>query len=249
VRASALALLLVVGCARQAAGPVGDPLSLRRELARLFLGHRAWDDAVAPLREVLARRPDDAEAHAMLGIVYRERGVLDAAEAELRHAIRLAPRAAEPHADLALVLQNTGRTDEALAEHRAAVTLAPAAAAFHNNLGWSLLAAGRTDDAIAELRQALRADPSSRRARNNLGFALARAGDDRGAAREFERAGGPAPALNNMGLVDESRGNTGRACERYREAASRDPELEVAARNAARACHAREPAAPAKDRP
>ena len=232
-------LVAISGCAHgRPAAP--DPVAMQRSLARVLLDHRAFDQAVMPLRALLSRRPDDAEAHTMLGVVYRERGLFAAAEEELVRAARLDAGAAAPRAELALTYDRAGRRDDAIAEHRLAIARAPEVSSYRNNLGWSLVLAGRPAEAIAALQQALEADPSSRRARNNLGFALGRKGDIDGAARAFADAGPPAEAANNLGLLYEAKGDRARACEAYAEAVALDAELAVATRNRKRLCGARD---------
>jgi Flp pilus assembly protein TadD len=239
---SAIAIALVVmstGCVKsgQPATALQGP-QVKLALARVLIEHRAWDAAVRPLREAMAARPDDAEAHTLLGVVYRERGLLEAAEAELRKATKLDVTASAPHGDLAIVLDLAGRHEEAIEEHRRAVALAPSVAAWHNNLGWSLLVAGRASEAMVELKEALRCDPSSARARNNLAFAMGREGQVEEAVRQFGRAGTEAQVANNVGLLFEARGDRGLACDRYREAVAMDPQLAAATKNLARACGA-----------
>jgi Flp pilus assembly protein TadD len=238
------ASIAIVGCAHGGAvshgvdetrGPA-DPLALRRSLARTLIDHHAWDDAARPLKELIAWHPEDAQAHALLGVVYREKGLPDAAEDELRRAIRLDDKAAAPHSDLGILYDGLGKSDAALVEHRRAVALAPADAAWQNNLGFSLYLAGHYDEAITTLLVALRADPSSRRARNNLGFAYGRKGDLESARRQFAEAGGEAQVENNLGLVYERLGDRDRACESFRRAALLAPRLDEATANQRRAC-------------
>lgn len=237
----AFCALVGAGCAHDDAskGTLGDPVTLRRDLARVLVDHRAWDQAVAPLRQAIELRPADAESHALLGIVYRERGLLAAAADELERAVALDPRAASPLSDLGIVHDLAGRHDEALVAHRRAVALAPKEYAWRNNLGYSLILAGRYDEAKVELGEALRADPSSRRGRTNLALACGRAGDLDGAARELGRAGTPAQTQNNLGLIREARGDSLGACEAYDAALAIDPRLTEARANRARACTAR----------
>lgn len=250
-------VIALAGCGHGgglASGP-RDPLMLRRDMARLLIAHRAFDAAMQPIGELLARRPDDVEGHQLLGIVYRERGLYAAAEQELRRAAELSPAAAGPHADLAMALDLDGRPEGGLVEHRRAVELAPQVAAYQNNLGYALLVAHRYDEAIGALLAALKADPSSRRARNNLGLAYGALGDPVRAAREFERGAPPAEAANNTGLVYELLGDPRAACEHFRRAMDLDAELKVAVTNSVRTCVALaplsklDPASPAKSRP
>ena len=66
------------------------------------------DEAVAAFRDAIARKPDLADAHYMLGTILRQQGRLDDALAAFREAIRLRPEAAEGHLSLGQVLQQKG---------------------------------------------------------------------------------------------------------------------------------------------
>src|SRR5262249_21069894 len=60
------------------------------------------DAAVAALREAIRLRPDDATAHAYLGLALRHQRKLDEAAAALRKAVELAPDYAWAHERLGL---------------------------------------------------------------------------------------------------------------------------------------------------
>ena len=53
------------------------------------------------------KRPEYAEAHYMLGTIFKQRGDVDAALAEFRDTIRINPASAEAHTSLAQTLQAT----------------------------------------------------------------------------------------------------------------------------------------------
>src|SRR5439155_1292917 len=83
-------------------------LLVRRE--RLVTANRL-DEAASIANEALARRPESARAHYLLGVVHERRQQLDAAAAEYRAAIARAPKLAEAHDRLGFVLGTQGRTD------------------------------------------------------------------------------------------------------------------------------------------
>ncbi len=229
-----LALLLsAAGCAHSS--PPLEGTSLRLSLARSLIDSQSYEAAFQPLRQVVRSAvpgsSDEAEAHALLGIVYREKGLVGPAEEELRRAIRIAPYHPMPHSDLGILFAAQGRTSEAIAEERAAVAIAPELAVVRNNLAFALYVAGRYREAATEFEAALRADPSYRRARVNLGFAWGRDGDLVRARQEFDRVGTPAEMSNNMGLLYLWRRDLARACAAFAEALRLAPRFAVAEHN------------------
>ena len=68
------------------------------------------DGAIAEDREALRLNPNNAAAHASLGVALRNKGDLDGAIAEYREALRLNPNNAEAHDNLgsALLIRATG---------------------------------------------------------------------------------------------------------------------------------------------
>ena len=79
-------------------------------LARAYLKNPNWvRQAESTLREVLREKPDHAEAHVVLGHVYRATNLRSRALASYRKALELEPRNAEAHAEIAAL----GSPDEA----------------------------------------------------------------------------------------------------------------------------------------
>jgi predicted O-linked N-acetylglucosamine transferase (SPINDLY family) len=123
-------------------------------------------------RQVLARRPNDAEAHRLLGLVAYCTGNVGRAEGFLQRAIRLDPRAAFAHDNLSVVCMGLGRVAEAEAASRAALELRPGEPNFWCNLGVSLEAQSRTAEAEAAYRRALELRADHFEAMRNLGRLL-----------------------------------------------------------------------------
>lgn len=243
MRPLAWTALLLVGCASARSGPPpADPTRMRRELAESLVAYGEWSAASRPLLELAARAPEDPEVHALLADVYREQGLYEQAEREYQIALGLQPDSPRALGGLG-VLQNLRGDpgDGALASLRRATGVQPQNPAHHNNLGFALYVRGQYRDASEAFGEALRLDPTSTLARNNLGFAYGRLGELERARREFERAGGPATAANNVGLLQEMDGDYAAACESYRDAIALDGTLKVAFVNAERACAKKHP--------
>jgi len=122
------------------------------------------------LRQVIALKPDYAEAHNNLGVTFKELGRLDEAEASLRQVIALKPDYADAHGNLGNTLKEMGRLGEAEASLRQAITLKPDYVLGHCNLGNTLKEMGRLDEAEASLRQAIALKPDFAAAHYNLGL-------------------------------------------------------------------------------
>ncbi|WP_454832792.1 tetratricopeptide repeat protein [Pseudoxanthomonas wuyuanensis] len=77
------------------------------------LRRNAADEALTAARELVANRPDDAQAHRWLATSLQQSGQAEAALASIDHAIALAPEDADLHLARAGVLIGSRRIDEA----------------------------------------------------------------------------------------------------------------------------------------
>jgi Flp pilus assembly protein TadD len=208
-----------------------DVAAAQRGLARELLKRGDLPAAFAAADAAVRAHPDDADALAIRGTIYRDQGLRAEAKADLEEAVRLQPDHAGAHSALAVLLEGAGESEASLAHHRRAAELEPRNAGYLNNLAFSLFVRGKPRDAIPVYHEALRASPFDARIRNNLGFAYAAAGDFASAAEQFERGGSPAYAKNNLGYAYERRGSAGQAFDSYVEAVRLDPGLQIARQN------------------
>jgi tetratricopeptide (TPR) repeat protein len=141
--------------------------------------------ALDPLKRALARDPSLAEAHYLIGLVYRDAQNAEAAAISLQQAIRLAPSLLAAREELADLYREAGRTQdereqlEILAAIDPGVQRALALALMH-------IRDDRLEEALAVLAEAAPDTPSDSRVDLATGRALiARAEHtgDRGAAR------------------------------------------------------------------
>ncbi len=152
--------------------------------------HAAGDLAGAEqlYRQVLKRRPQDANAHNLLGVLARQRG--DVAGA-LRHTERaLAQQPEEPIflANRGAALAEAGRLPEAVLALRAALVRRPEEPVTLRNLGQALCALGDPHAALAPLEAATRLQPGAPEPLLALAHACREAGDSTGAAAAAEAA-------------------------------------------------------------
>jgi predicted TPR repeat methyltransferase len=138
-------------------------------------------------RKVLARRPGDANALNLLGVLARQQG-------DLAAALELSGKAVAARPDSPIFLANHGATlaalgqfPRAVAAMRAALARRPDDAMTLRNLGQALTEAGDAAGAIAPLRQAVALKPEMAEAWLALAHALRETADP-GAAEAARRA-------------------------------------------------------------
>ncbi len=127
----ALALSPLRPSAGEAAG--GEPL-FKYHLGNLLLAQGAVDEAATAFREVLALRPDLAEAHNNLGIALSKSGNPTAAAFHYLRAIEIAPKLDEAHNNLGCMMMLLGQLGPAIKHYRQAIALNPAAPFSYTNL-------------------------------------------------------------------------------------------------------------------
>jgi len=131
--------------------------------------NRLLQDEVGLWTQTIAQVPDNARAHASLGLALYERGRAAGAVPHFQRALALAPHDAATEQNLGNALLQLGRPDEAEAAYRRAVALAPSFAAGYNNLGVVRLERGDHAGALAAFESALRLEPEHVGAHRNLG--------------------------------------------------------------------------------
>jgi serine/threonine-protein kinase len=202
--------------------------ALRQERGDRAGANAALGKAVAALREAVRLRPDDAPAHANLGLALMRQGKLEEAIGEDREAIRLKPDDATVHFNLANALVRQGKLDEASAALREAIRLQPENASGYTNLGIVLKKQGKLDEASAASREAIRLQPDNATAHYNLGVDLRTQGKLEEAISAFRAAIRLRPdfadAHSNLAYVLSQQGKKDEAIDAYREAVRLQPD-------------------------
>ena len=144
-------------------------LEALQEAGALFAAGRL-DEAKRACRKLLTRRADIAEAHVLLGEIYRQGGDEARARESITRAIKLGRGWTEAHVHLSLgdLFADFGRHADSEAQYRRALDLDPSLADARFNLAASFHASGRVAEAIAELRALLQHDPGATDAREQL---------------------------------------------------------------------------------
>ncbi len=144
-----------------------DPLLLYRlALARYRAGMPAT--AVAPLQEAIERRDSFAEAHYLLGLVYRDVRNFDAATASLEQALRIDPGLIAAREELADLHRTQGRTVDEMQQLQ---SLAARDSQVTRRVAIALAEAryGQYDGALRTLSDAQAAAPADSRVQVALG--------------------------------------------------------------------------------
>ena len=135
------------------------------------------EDSIRLYRRAVELAPQFFEAWFNLGVVYTQKGTLDAAAHAYTQAERLQSGAVAVQRNLGRVFYRQGRMKEALVHFLKAQSLGPADATSYNDVGETQRRLGRYNEAEASFLEALRLDPAYAKARYNL--ALACAAEDR----------------------------------------------------------------------
>ena len=132
-----------------------EPAELDALLALAMRQHRAGRlaEAAAAYRQILALRPDIAEAHNNLGVVLRHQGRLEQAAARYRQAVALKPNYADAYNNLGNVLREQGQLDQAAARFEQSLAVKPSLFQAHNSLGRIFRRQGKLDQARARFEQ------------------------------------------------------------------------------------------------
>lgn len=143
-------------------------------------------DAIAFLRQAIARCPSSSTFHYSMGTAFQYLGWLDEAAGSYREALRLNPHYAGAHSSLGNVLRDQGFLEEAMLCYHEALRWQPRYAQAHYDLGIALKCLGRFPAADASFRSALRLKPNLAEAHTGLAMTLLLQGDFPQGWREYE---------------------------------------------------------------
>lgn len=138
--------------------------------------NQIYRDEIALWSDTVAKRPDNALAHANLASALADAHRIEESIAQNRLALQLHPDLPPALSTLGVTLAASGRLDEALPLLEKAARLDPSNAQISLNLGIALDLLGRPADALSRYETAVRLGPTLDAAHNSLGDALCRAG-------------------------------------------------------------------------
>jgi tetratricopeptide (TPR) repeat protein len=142
-----------------------DPQNLDayQQLAGILQATGRLDETLEVYQMALEKRPDAAEMHHFVGVLYEMGGKLDLAKAEYERAIELDESLGQSKNNLAYLLAESGEDlDQALTLAQEAKALMPESASAADTLGWVLYRRGISSAAVGYLREAVAGmDPKS----------------------------------------------------------------------------------------
>jgi Tfp pilus assembly protein PilF len=147
-------------------------------LARDHYRNRRLDLALYALKGILdgygqdnpARDKDNAQAHLLRGLIFKEQGLRASAIAEFKRALELRPDLVEARVQLAAYLLEAGNATEAAPLLEGALRYDKSNVLAHLNLGDAYRLLGKTREARRELEWVLSKDPNVAEAHYDLGL-------------------------------------------------------------------------------
>jgi tetratricopeptide (TPR) repeat protein len=218
-------------------------MNVNLERAQLLYQQSRYELAEPELRQALAAEPDNAFAHALLGICLAYREKFEEATGETRQAIHLAPEFPFAHFAHARVLFDRNRFSDALPAVSEAIRLAPEDSDHYALLASIHFQESRWREALSAAEQGLQFDPEHVGCANLRAVALVKLGrrDEAGRTIDTALARHPDNALThaNQGWTLLEKGQPKKAAEHFREALRLDPQNDWARRGIIEALKAR----------
>jgi len=137
-----------------------------------------WRDSETLFTHALAVTSNNDVAENNLGIVYLQKGRLDAAISLLQAAVDLRADNSPAQENLAKALLQKGQVSEALLHYRKLLELQPDNMEVHNIVGTVLIQQGRISEAVEEWQKVLLIQPDNGNAMSNLAWVFATCPDD-----------------------------------------------------------------------
>ena len=118
-----------------------------------------YDGALADLKTVLDKNPEDPNALYLSGMAYLRKEMLPEAEAAFHKVTELNPKFAAAFYQLGVCYQRQGEPEKALEQYQKSFDLEPSNADLSYNMGLVLFGLGRIDEALPRFEQALALRP------------------------------------------------------------------------------------------
>jgi Flp pilus assembly protein TadD/peroxiredoxin len=197
-----------------------------------------FDQAAESFKQVIAAKPENAEAYYNLGTLYLRRNSLREAEQCLRQTVQLRPNYPEAWNNLGMLAAQQGRAEEAVHNFQEALRLRPAYATALLNLGNVYRRQENLDEAEKLLGRAFDSEPENPEVNYALGMLYARRDQGERAAQYLETAVALRPdyadALNNLGVLLVRERRYGEAEAKFKACIQKAPNFDQAYLNLAR---------------
>ncbi|MFZ1156687.1 MAG: tetratricopeptide repeat protein, partial [Candidatus Sulfotelmatobacter sp.] len=203
-----------------------------------FFQHGFLDQAAQSFQQVIATRPDDADAYYNLGTLYLRRNSLQEAQQYLDQTVKLRPNYPEAWNNLGMIAAQRGNTDEAIRNFRQSLQLRPSYATALLNLGNVYRRQGNLDEAETLLKRAFDSEPRNPEVNYGLGMLYAHRDQTDRAVEYLESAIKLRPdyadALNNLGVVFVQQQRYPEAEEKFKACIQAAPDFDQGYLNLAR---------------
>ena len=171
------------------------PALIERGRLLLILGRA--ESALSALKQGIALKARDPEAHTAMGVALLATGDAKNAVEHFEQAATLDPANAERLANLGTAYMMRGRVEDATTAYKKAVMLAPDDARAHGDLGTAFLAQHKLDQALPHLRRAVQLAPDRATFLSNLGYAYQLSGNLDEAVKTYRAALSKDPSLGS----------------------------------------------------
>jgi tetratricopeptide (TPR) repeat protein len=203
-----------------------------------FFQHGFLDQAAQSFQQVIATRPDDADAYYNLGTLYLRRSSLQEAQQYLEQTLKLRPNYPEAWNNLGMIAAQRGDSDEAIRNFQQSLQLRPSYATALLNLGNVYRRQGNFDEAETLLKRAFDSEPRNPEVNYGLGMLYARRDQTDRAVEYLENAIKLRPdyadALNNLGVVFVQQQRYSEAEEKFKTCIHAAPDFDQGYLNLAR---------------
>jgi len=203
-----------------------------------FFQHGFLDQATESFKQVIANRPNDAEAYYNLGTLCLRRNDLAEAQQYLEQAVKLRPEYADAWNNLGTIAAQKGNNTEAIQNFQQTLKLRPAYSTALLNLGNVYRKQGNFEESEKLLRRALEAEPRNAEISYSLGMLYARTNRPEQALHSLEAAIHLRPnypdALNNLGVLFVQEQHYSDAEQKFETCIEQAPDFDQAYLNLAR---------------
>jgi tetratricopeptide (TPR) repeat protein len=163
------------------------------------------EQAAASFKQVIAAKPDNAEAYYNLGTLYLRQNQLQEARQYLEQTVKLRPNYPEAWNNLGMSAAQAGQTEQAISDFQESLRLRPNYAVALLNLGNIYRRQGTAAEAEKLLTRALEVEPENAEVNYALAMLYGQQDQIQRASRFFDRALTVRPdypeALNNFGVL------------------------------------------------
>jgi len=201
-------------------------------LVRQYLKADQMEKAVATVRQIVAKSPDNAFNHNLLGELFLAKGDTAGAEKSMRKAIEMAPKWWLPYRSLALTQMRQKQYQAAITTLQEGLKASGGNAEMKVTLGQLLEEQGQIDAAIKHYEDWLSAESSAKVAANNLAMLLATHRTDRISLEKARKLMDPlqdsSPVyLDTLGWIQLKLGDADAAIRTLERAVAAQPDAAV----------------------